>query len=202
VGLDGRWEIVQFKTATFVSGTIYKLTGLLRGRRGTEWAVGTSQNHDKFAMLSGIVRIPLDSTQINKSYPYKVVGVGSTLAAADVKTFTGHAVALKPFSPVDLSAVRDSGSGDWTFTWLRRGRIGQTLQGPDIVLNEATEAYQVDVYNGAVIVRTISVTVENAVYTSANQTADFGSPQTTIKIAVYQMSAVVGRGYAAGPTTF
>lgn len=203
VGVDGRWELLQFKTATFISGTVYKLSGLLRGRRGTEWAVGLSVVGDKFVFLSGVVRVPLETAQINHSYLYKTVGVGTSIDSATAHSFTGHAVDLRPFSPAHLSATRDAGSGDWTVAWVRRGRIGQTLQdGTDVAVNEATEAYQVDIYNGSTVVRTISVGVQTAVYTSANQTSDFGSPQTSLKVAVYQISAVVGRGYAAGPTTF
>ncbi len=40
-GADGRWEIVAAQTCTLVSGTSYTLQNLLRGRFGTEWAIGT-----------------------------------------------------------------------------------------------------------------------------------------------------------------
>ena len=45
------------------------------------------------------------------------------------------------------------------------------------------------------IKRTISSTAPAAVYTSADQTTDFGSNQATLYLKIYQMSATVGRGY-------
>jgi hypothetical protein len=37
-------------------------------------------------------------------------------------------------------------------------------------------------------------------YTAADQTTDFGAPQGAVVIAVYQMSAAVGRGFAGRAT--
>ncbi|WP_156796395.1 hypothetical protein [Brevundimonas sp. BAL3] len=51
--------------------------------------------------------------------------------------------------------------------------------------------------NGATVVRTLSVTTPTAIYTAAQQTADFGAPQASIAVRIYQMSATVGRGRAA-----
>ncbi len=38
IGVHGRWEIIQFQTATLEADGTYTLSNLLRGRRGTEWA--------------------------------------------------------------------------------------------------------------------------------------------------------------------
>ncbi|WP_313919878.1 phage tail protein, partial [Tahibacter sp.] len=39
-GADGRWEIIAAQDCTLVSGTSYVLQNLLRGRFGSEWAMG------------------------------------------------------------------------------------------------------------------------------------------------------------------
>ena len=44
------------------------------------------------------------------------------------------------------------------------------------------------------MVRTLAATSPAATYTSADQTADFGSPQSSIALRIYQMSATRGRG--------
>ncbi len=36
----------------------------------------------------------------------------------------------------------------------------------------------------------------NAIYTAAEQTVDFGAPQTAVTVRVYQLSATYGRGAA------
>lgn len=203
VGADDRWEIVQFTTATHLSGSLYKLSGLLRGRRGTEWAVGTSQAGDSFVMLSTVVRVPLDTTLLNKDELYKTVGSGSTLDAAGTETFQGNGVALRPFSPAYLDATKDAVSNDIAITWLRRSRIGQTLQsGKDVALNEAVEDYEVDILDAPSgnVLRTISVSTQSAVYKGADQLADSGTHISTVSCVVYQISEVVGRGYGTSAT--
>lgn len=197
IGGDGRWEIVQFKSAVHQVGTIYALTGLLRGRRGTEWAVGSSVAGDEFVMLGTTVRTSLDLTLVNKQYQYKAVGAGSTLDDALTESFTGHGVALKPFSPAYFQASRDHTTGNWSFSWIRRGRIGQTLQsGVDVALNETTEDYELQIMGGDTVLRTISISTPAATYTADQQITDFGVIQTTVKAAVQQISAQVGDGYA------
>jgi hypothetical protein len=202
IGADGRWEIIQFRDAV-ISGSpnSWQLTGLLRGRRGTEWAVGTSQAGDKFVLLdSALMRVPMNIAAIGVERPHKGVLVGTSLEATSAADFTGNAVALEPFAPVSVEGAWSG--GDLVITWLRRGRIGQELpSGSDIPLSEETEAYEVDILDGLTVVRTLSSSTPTATYTAAQMAADFGSPTpASIDVRIYQLSAVVGRGYAAEAT--
>jgi hypothetical protein len=123
--------------------------------------------------------------------------------SADNIPFTGNGVALKPFSPVDLEGIRDPATGDWSITWIRRGRIGQTLaDGVDIPLSEEEEDYEVVIrdQNGEEI-RVLSVSSPTATYRGDQQISDFGSYVNPLAVEVYQISAAVGRGYA-GEATF
>ena len=71
----------------------------------------------------------------------------------------------------------------------------------DVPLNEASEAYDVDVLDGAgQVVRTLYSTSPSITYTAADQTTDFGAPQSALDIAVHQLSAAVGRGFAGRAT--
>lgn len=199
IGADGRWEIVQFRNVELVTGAIYKLTGLLRGRRGTEQYIDSSAAEDRFVLLSGpgIVRLPLPLSGVNREYQYKGVGTGTTLDAATEIDFTGRGVALQPFSPVKVEGYRSSATGAWSITWIRRGRIGETLQaGADIPLSETLEDYEVDVLDeDGAVKRTISVSEPEALYSADQQTLDFGAQQqTSLSVVVYQISNQVGRG--------
>jgi hypothetical protein len=99
-----------------------------------------------------------------------------------------------PWSPVHITGVRNG--GDLAITWVRRTRFGGVwADGVDVPLNEESERYEVDVMNGGTVVRTIAVITPSAGYTAAQQVADFGSVQSSITIRVYQLSAVVGRGW-------
>ncbi len=203
MGADGRWEVIQFATAIQVSVTQWTLSRLLRGRRGTEHILGTSVSGDAFVMLAAgaLGRVPLQTATIGASRMYKAVSIGATYASGINATFAGHAGSLVPFSPVAIQGAYNSG-GDIVLRWIRRSRLGRTLMsGADIALNEATEAYQVDIYSGAsapTVVRTLSVSAQTATYTAADQLADFGADRiSAIGVAVYQMSAIVGRGTPA-----
>jgi hypothetical protein len=202
IGVDGRWEIIQFTTAVEIIEGVWELTGLLRGRRGTEWAMGTGQQGDTFVLLNAITRVPLDITLVNRENFYKCVPTGLGLDTAVAQSFTGRGVALKPFSPTNIEGSRDPVSGAWTITWLRRGRIGQTLQsGVDVALSEEVEDYEVEILDDDdTVIRTISVSAEQAVYSLSKQTIDFGAGVSTLRVKVYQISTAVGRGTAGTAT--
>lgn len=205
IGADGRWEIVQFQNVEALGDRLFRLTTLLRGRRGTEHVIGSSQVGDKFVLLTGpgIIRVPLQLSDVGREYLYRAVATGLTVDSADNVAFTGEGVALKPFSPVKLEGLRDPATGDWAITWIRRGRIGQTLaDGVDIPLSEEQEDYEVVIrdQNGAEI-RVLSVSSAAATYRSDQQISDFGAYVNPLAVEVYQISAAVGRGYA-GEATF
>jgi hypothetical protein len=103
--------------------------------------------------------------------------------------------ALKPYAPVRAKAVR-SGAGV-TVSFLRRGRRDSDPWEPlDIPLGEDVEAYEIDIFAGAVLKRTLTGTTPQFLYASASETADFGAAQTSLSVAIYQKSASVGRGFA------
>ena len=93
------------------------------------------------------------------------------------------------------------GTDNLTISWVRRSRVdGDWRDGVGIPLGEESESYQVDILDGSDVVRTIEVTSPTASYSATDQTTDFGSAQSSIDVKIYQMSAVVGRGYAAQAT--
>ena len=64
-------------------------------------------------------------------------------------------------------------------------------------LSEKSEAYQVDIFSGSSVVRTLAVTTPSVTYSAALQVTDFGAAQSSVTLKIYQMSELVGRGYAA-----
>jgi len=203
MGADGRWEIVQYGIATKIADTQWQLSRLLRGRRGTEHVMGTSVAGDVFVILStgDLVRKGLEQSQVGTPLKYKAVSLGTAYATGIDQTFAGHAEALIPFSPVGLAA--SIVGGDIHLTWIRRGRLGRTLvSGADIPLSEAAEAYEVDILSGgspSTVKRTLAAATQTATYAAADQITDFGVAPlgASITLAVYQMSAIVGRGTPA-----
>lgn len=195
-------EIFQFRTATQLAAQRYRLSGLLRGRLGTDWAVGGHAINERFVLLDRAAMRFLreGSADVNVEHMLKGVSLGNRLAGATEQLFTYAGVNLKPLSVVHLGGGRDS-AGNLTIQWKRRTRLNATWRDyVDAPLGEETESYELDVMNGATVVRTITASTNTASYTAAQQTTDFGSPQASIAIRAYQVSTRVGRGYVATAT--
>lgn len=189
-------EIIQFRTATLIEPGKYILSGLLRGRLGTEWAMNTHIAAERFILLDGRVNSkPMANNMLGLSRKYKAVTFGGTIASAIDQDFTYSGVALKPFSPVSISGERDI-SGNLTINWIRRTRLGGNWQDNiDVPLNEVSEVYEVDVMDGSNVVRTFNnLDMPTATYTASQQIADFGSLQSNVALNIYQLSGVIGRG--------
>jgi hypothetical protein len=62
--------------------------------------------------------------------------------------------------------------------------------------------YEIDIRNAGdtATLRTSTVTAPTATYTAAEQTTDFGSPQGSIRVRVFQISETVGRGIMRSAT--
>lgn len=200
LGLQGAMEVCQFKVATLLSPGKYRLSGLLRGRRGTEWATGLHTAKDVFALLApaGMMRPNEGAGAIGAPRYYKPVTPGRTLAQTYSQMVVNTAVGLRPFSPVNLTWGVNAG-GDYLISAQRRSRL-QERQGIfwDLPLGEVTEAYRIKIYSDpgyTTLKRTIEATGFPITYTAAMQTADFGALATSFYLKLYQLSATVGEGY-------
>ncbi len=197
---DGDWEIVQFAHAVLTGPGEYTLTKLLRGRRGSEGAM-------RDPVTAGARVVVLDDAlgqpglvvgQARQSFHYRWGPIGKPLG--DVtwqgaqKAFTG--AGLVPLAPVH---VRHSWQGgDLVIGWKRRDRAPAAahIGLPETPMSETREAYDLEIYDGAAVVRSFSgVTQHSLIYTAAQQATDFptGLPNP-LTVAVYQLSSVVGRG--------
>ena len=195
-------EILQFKNAYLVSAGVYDLSGLLRGRRGTEWAIGSHAINERFIMasLSTWSREVLQASDLARVLFFKPVSFGMGITQTPSQTLTFAAIGLKPYSPVLPGVGRDA-SGNITLQWVRRTRVGGAwLNNIDAPLSEDSELYDVEIYSSntyATLKRAISdQTSATASYTSAMQVTDFGGNQSTIYFKIYQKSAQYGRGEA------
>lgn len=195
-------EVVQFRSATYVSEGVYTLRGLLRGRLGTEpYSTGHEAN-ELVCLLenNGLLDVPLQVSQLNRLRYYRAVTRGTPVSSWAPAIYFDEGRRLKPYAPVDARVARD-GSNNCSITWKRRSRLSSSFLAPGVYppVGEDTEAYEVDVYfsgSPGVVVRTISASLPAAVYTAAQQTADGLTPGDPLELRIYQLSALVGRGFA------
>lgn len=198
VGAPGRWEIIKFQRASDLGGGHYLLSGLLRGMRGTEFAVSQHQMGDRFVVMGvpGMLRPNLDGGSIGQEQLFRAITLGRSFNSMASQEFTNTAEGLKPFSPVNL---RKSFSGtDIVLTWSRRTRLTENAFAGFLPLGETSERYDVTIYSDTTfttVKRVIQVFAETATYTAAQQIADFGATQTTINVRVQQRSDSIGLGH-------
>ncbi|WP_088348512.1 MULTISPECIES: glycoside hydrolase/phage tail family protein [Rhodomicrobium] len=194
---DGAWEVVQFRDAALIGARTYELTGLLRGQAGTEGAMRAPVAAGaRFVLLNGaLVQVDMAQADIGLAFNWKYgpsrYDIGDASYRSVVRAFDG--VGLRPLSPVHVGGRRVAGGLE--IAWVRRTRIGgDGWDQLEVPLGEDAEAYEVDVMDGAAVVRTLAATTPLAVYTDAEQTADFGAPQAEYTVRVYQLGASYGRG--------
>jgi len=195
-------EIVQFQTATLIETGVYELRNLLRARRGTESSTACHVVGERFVMLTATSTTFLGATLSDrgKLTHLRAVTNGGSLDYAQDMPFTYSLRTLEPFAPAQLRGVRASGAGsDLTIGWVRRARKNAAwVDYIDVPLDEDSELYDVEIMNGASVVRTFgSVALCSVVYSAAQQMADWGaSVPAQIAVKVYQRSARYGRGRA------
>ena len=195
-------EVIQWRNADVLASGLYELSGLLRGRRGTEWATGSHVIGERFILLSddGVYRAPLPMTEINRTAYYKGIADGGNWddAPSNILVFKGNS--LRCFTPVQVKGVRD-GAGNLTISWKRRTRwYGEWQDGVDAPLFEAAETYEIEILSGSTIKRTLTSTTPSLVYSAADQVVDFGAAQGNVSVTIYQLNSVIGRGRGATAT--
>lgn len=202
-GQRGEW--IQFRDAVALgSPMVYHLTGLVRGKYGTEWSTGTHQAGDVFVLYSAdsVQRTQYGAADWDKSRKWRAVSSYTDSADATVSDITNTGEGKRPLSPVQLAGYRDTGDDSIRIEWVRRSRLqSPTLGGGPTPLGEDTELYEVDIYDStsspSSVIRTETVTDPEFIYTEAMQTADGHTHGDPVKVAVYQISGVRGRGRPA-----
>lgn len=195
-------EIVRFRHAELLASDVlanvytYRLSSLLRGQRGTEWAMAGHVANERCVLLN--TRLRRQATQpneVNIPVQLKVLTSGKLLSSAESRAFTDTSVALKPYSPVSLRGLVDEGGV--YLSWQRRTRLAYRYGGiaPVVPLGEATESYRVQVWRGATLLRTSTPSTAAFVYTPAMRAADGLAGGELLRFEVSQMSAAAGAGY-------
>jgi hypothetical protein len=201
-GAPGRWEIIAIKTAV-ASGGGFVVSDLLRGLYGSEWAMPLHADGDKLIMLDqntvDFAGLPLAA--VNTPRLWRGVTAGASMDSAADATATYSAVNLKPLAPANVRGSRTAVDWAWKLTWSPRSRWPVPLfSGSPVPTGETSVLYDVEIWTSdfATLKRAFSgLSSAEVEYTEAQQIADFGGRQTTIYGKVYQVSPVVGRGFAA-----
>lgn len=194
---DGRVELIQFVNAAPLGDGRFTLGRLLRGRRGTEDA-GAFATGATFLLLDATLRGASPLAALNIVERFRFVGLFQTVQTATEYRRLMIGRGEQPYAPAHIAGTRD-GSNNLTVTWVRRTRIGGELVDltGNVPLGEESEEYEVDIRDAAdtTTLRTFTgLTSPTVTYTAAQQTTDGLTPGDPVRVRVYQISAVVGRG--------
>lgn len=139
-------ELLQFANAEPLGGARWRLTGLWRGRRGTEAAAGSQAAGDRFALVAAdalaVMALPLGALGATARLLAEGAGDAGEPAEA-MAAITG--ISVVPPSPVHLAGTLLA-DGSTEVRWVRRSRIGwRWIDGVDAPLGEESEAYRVTI---------------------------------------------------------
>jgi hypothetical protein len=194
---NGDWEVLQFANAELVDSGTYKLSRLLRGQAGSDYAITDVLPPGAPFVLLDTRLVPLAKglNALDRTILVRLTAAGRNHddPTAVALTVTPRATALLPLSPVHVKASRQSGGV--RFSWIRRTRIDGDGWGVEVPLGEDAESYTLDVFSGGAIVRSISCSAPEAFYPDADELTDFGAPQASLHVRVAQVSATVGAGH-------
>ncbi len=200
---DGAWEVLQFANAELVGYRTYELSRVLRGQAGSEWAMGDPLPVGAaFVLLDEhVIAVARGLDALERPVQLRIVAAGRDHGdpAAVAMEATPQPTALRPLSPVHLSAARTD-DGVRIF-WVRRTRRdGDSWAAGDVPLGEEREAYAVDILSGSTVKRTLNAAEPTVLYPTADEIADFGTPQSSLTVSIIQLSTTVGRGFSADAT--
>ena len=202
---EGEWEVIQFRSAPLDAPDTFVLSGLLRGQAGSESAMRAPLAPGaRFVLLDAAVA-ELGISDAERGLP-RIWAYGPAPLPLDDETYATatrsfDGIGLRPLSPVHLHARRGPG-GDIELGWIRRTRIGgDNWAGLDVPLGEESEHYEVEIRDGSTVKRVIATDGPHAIYSVADQVADFGSATfPTLDVAVRQLSASFGHGAGRSAT--
>lgn len=198
---DGTAEVIQFRDVTPINETVYEISHILRGRRGTDYLVNEHGSGAVLVMLdtAAVDMTSIDLAELNAARLYRTSAYGSDPELAEQVSVTPTGLTLKPYAPVHVEA--DSDGTDIDLTWVRRTRINGSLRDEigEVDLNEDSEEYEIEIYDDAdqtTLLRTItSLSSPDYTYLNADILTDFGLIPDELNVIVYQISAQVGRGF-------
>ncbi len=186
-------EIIQFTSATALGNRRFRVSNMLRGRRGSEAAATSHATGERFVLLDDrVLSIAMPPEALGASLMVKAVGPGDDPVRVQPQTIVPRGVALRPLSPATVT-IAMAADGGRTVAWVRRSRAGFAwTDGTDAPIAEDSERYRVTVRGTSGVVRQADVTTSSWTYSAADAAADTSASPLTIDVA--QISASVGPG--------
>ncbi len=178
-------ELIQFRSAVPLGGSRYRLSGLYRGRRGTELAMAGHVAGERFVLIDVDALAPLALSPSAMAVRVMAVGIGDADAPPE-QVVTQIGQAIRPLSPAHLHATVLA-NGDMHISWIRRSRDGwRWIDGVDAPLAEEAEHYVVTLTPNFGAARVIETAASNFVYAAATRAADVAAGVVSLNVQIVQ----------------
>ncbi|HTU11424.1 MAG TPA: phage tail protein [Allosphingosinicella sp.] len=168
-------ELIQFGVVEPLGDRRFRLSRLLRGRRGTEWATGDHASVERFVLIER-ESLAVFEAPAGADVRLLATGVGDGSEGVS-ESIVVSGIALRPPTPVHLAAS-EAGAGDLFISWVRRSRQGWNwISGADTPLGEESELYRL-VITGPDFERNVETTEPSYLYTAIERGIDGSGPLT------------------------
>lgn len=192
------WELLQFLNAQMVGPDAWALSGLLRGRQGSDMAGLVAAGALVVLVDEALVRAEAGLAERGLPLIWRAAPAGGPAAGPAMAQVEAawRGVALRPWSPAHLKAK--TVGGDTRLSWIRRTRVGGDGWEGEVPLAEAVEAWRVEILDGETVVRTVETAKPGFVWTVAMRASDLpGGAAGLLSARVSQGSATWGWGAPA-----
>lgn len=183
-------ELLQFGRVQQIGPRRFRLSRLVRGRRGTEWAMNSHAAGDRFIMIEAdtLLAYDLPAAKIGAEISVIASGVGDETGIEYDLPLIGRSV--RPPSPVHIR-LQKLGDGTLRFSWARRSRIGWSwLDGTDAALGEESESYQIEIMPSVGIMRMADASATFYDYGPAEQLADGSTGASSVSVSIGQKGSI------------
>jgi hypothetical protein len=188
---DGEAEIIQARDCVLTAPGEYQLSGLLRGRLGSAHAMRTPHPAGARIVLldDRLARIDIGAHEWREALDFAAPPFGKGPGDAQALRFdvTLPHAALRPWAPAHLRARRRDDDAV-EIGWVRCARVGGDAWGAgEPPLGTIAEAYRLEILDGDVVVRILTLPTPAFTYGSGEQIADFGILPASLRLRVAQL---------------
>ncbi|MBN8819720.1 MAG: hypothetical protein J0I80_13495 [Sphingomonas sp.] len=165
-------ELLLFGEAAPIGPRRYRLSRMVRGWHGTEWAIGGHIAEERFVLIdpSRLTSVALTPADRGRLLEVRAIGAGDAVPAEATRLIDGRA--MLPPAPVHGRIMALPG-GDRTISWVRRSRMGWDWADlGEVPLGEEREAYVLRVIADDVTLRQWEVAEPAAIYAAVHATED------------------------------
>ena len=201
-GRPGNWEIMKFLNSTLIDDDTFRISGLLRGQKGTQYTMGLHQEGDQVVVLAAdsVYRMSmLPTNYFHRWRLYLPITIGMNFDEVFKMADQSRGIAVSPNAPNHIKSYRNA-VGDITITWRPSLRFNDEWVEGYSPLPDDSDVFEVQIMWPDQHVfkrRILSVPgTHSVVYTAAQQIEDtfFTLPSVDVRIYAFGDTSLVRPG--------